>query len=92
MLCAPFQLLPDETRERNHSTIFVLFWSSENSSRPTCLSAARRVKIESSFTSIMIGIMVAEGVGRSLDPEVDLLKLAAPILLREKAKLAFSGR
>ena len=38
------------------------------------------------------GLQVAEGVGRSLDPEIDLLKLAAPILLREKAKLAFVSR
>lgn len=45
------------------------------------------VKIESNFTTVMIGIMVAEGVGRSLDPEVDLLSVAAPILLREQAKL-----
>lgn len=51
-----------------------------------------QVKIESSFTSVFIGIMVAEGVGRSLDPEVDLMSVAAPILLREKAKLAWRGK
>lgn len=60
--------------------------------RVLSLMCSYRVKIESNFTAIMIGIMVAEGVGRSLDPEIDLLKLAAPILLREKAKLAFVSR
>ncbi|EGD77213.1 atypical/ABC1/ABC1-C protein kinase [Salpingoeca rosetta] len=57
--------------------------------RVLSLMCTYRVKIESNFTSIMIGIMVAEGVGRSLDPEVDLMKIAGPILLREKAKIAF---
>lgn len=53
------------------------------------LMCSYRVKIESSFTAVMIGIMVAEGVGRSLDPEVDLMSVAAPILLREKGKLTY---
>ena len=37
-------------------------------------------------------LQVVEGVGRALDPEVDLMVLAGPILLREKAKLVLLGR
>eukprot|EP00730_Choanoeca_flexa_P006473 TRINITY_DN12159_c0_g1_i3.p1 TRINITY_DN12159_c0_g1~~TRINITY_DN12159_c0_g1_i3.p1 ORF type:complete len:558 (+),score=130.89 TRINITY_DN12159_c0_g1_i3:186-1859(+) len=55
------------------------------------LMCTYRVKIESNFTNVLIGIMVAEGVGRALDPEVDLMVLAGPILLKEKAKLALTG-
>eukprot|EP00045_Choanoeca_perplexa_P006638 m.57229 g.57229 ORF g.57229 m.57229 type:complete len:557 (+) comp13713_c0_seq1:193-1863(+) len=55
------------------------------------LMCTYRVKIESNFTNVLIGIMVAEGVGRSLDPEVDLMVMAGPILLKEKAKLVLSG-
>lgn len=59
--------------------------------RVLSLMCYHKVKIESNFTAVLIGIMVAEGVGRSLDPEVDLLSVAAPILLREKAKLLLHG-
>jgi aarF domain-containing kinase len=40
-----------------------------------------KVKLESNFASIIIAIMVLEGLGRVLDPELDLLEKARPILL-----------
>ena len=42
-----------------------------------------QVKLESNFISIMLGIMVLEGLGRSLDADLDLLEKARPVLLRK---------
>ena len=41
-----------------------------------------RVKLEPNFTSVILSIMVLEGLGRTLDPELDLLWAAAPFLLK----------
>ena len=41
-----------------------------------------RVKLEPNFTSVIISIMVLEGLGRTLDPDLDLLWTAAPFLLK----------
>ena len=40
-----------------------------------------RVKVEPNFTSVLLGIMVLEGLGRTLDPELDLLWVAGPYVL-----------
>ncbi|NP_001229590.1 aarF domain containing kinase 2-like [Strongylocentrotus purpuratus] len=40
-----------------------------------------KVKLESNFASIILAIMVLEGLGRSLDPNLDILKAAKPVLL-----------
>ena len=40
-----------------------------------------RVKVTSSYCSVMVAVMVLEGLGRSLDPQLDLIKMAAPHLL-----------
>jgi aarF domain-containing kinase len=40
-----------------------------------------QVKLEPNFTSVIISIMVLEGLGRTLDPDMDLLWAAAPFLL-----------
>jgi len=40
-----------------------------------------RVKLEPNFTSVIIAIMVLEGLGRTLDPDMDLLWAAAPFLV-----------
>ncbi|XP_071787407.1 uncharacterized aarF domain-containing protein kinase 2-like [Asterias amurensis] len=40
-----------------------------------------KVKLESNFASIMLAIMVLEGLGRSLDPNLDILEAAKPVLL-----------
>ncbi|TSK13439.1 hypothetical protein Baya_0313 [Bagarius yarrelli] len=41
-----------------------------------------KVKLESNFASIVFAIMVLEGLGRSLDPNLDLLEIAKPLLLK----------
>mmetsp|Transcript_39938 Transcript_39938/g.99972 ORF Transcript_39938/g.99972 Transcript_39938/m.99972 type:complete len:435 (+) Transcript_39938:436-1740(+) len=55
------------------------------------LACTHRVKIESNFASICIAIMVLEGVGRRLDPTLDILNAAVPVLaartIRYKAGL-----
>lgn len=40
-----------------------------------------RVKMESNFASVLLAIFVLEGLGRSLDPDIDILEKAKPILL-----------
>ncbi|XP_041460416.1 uncharacterized aarF domain-containing protein kinase 2-like [Lytechinus variegatus] len=40
-----------------------------------------KVKLESNFASIILAIMVLEGLGRSLDPHLDILEAAKPVLL-----------
>ncbi|KAK5601095.1 hypothetical protein CRENBAI_004131 [Crenichthys baileyi] len=46
-----------------------------------------KVKLESNFASIVFAIMVLEGLGRSLDPTLDILDLAKPLLLKNCASL-----
>ncbi|XP_076863149.1 putative aarF domain-containing protein kinase 2 [Brachyhypopomus gauderio] len=46
-----------------------------------------KVKLESNFASIVFAIMVLEGLGRSLDPNLDLLEIAKPLLLKNCASL-----
>ncbi|RKP37020.1 hypothetical protein BJ085DRAFT_13857 [Dimargaris cristalligena] len=38
------------------------------------------VKLEGDFVNVVISILILEGIGRQLDPELDLLKVALPIL------------
>ncbi|KAM6167524.1 putative aarF domain-containing protein kinase 2 [Erethizon dorsatum] len=45
------------------------------------LLMTHRVKLESNFASIVFAIMVLEGLGRSLDPKLDILEAARPFLL-----------
>ncbi|PIK57778.1 aarF domain containing kinase 2-like [Apostichopus japonicus] len=40
-----------------------------------------KVKLESNFSSVFLAIMILEGLGRSLDPQLDIIKEARPILL-----------
>lgn len=53
-------------------------------SRAFSLACEHQVKIESNFISVMLGIMVLEGLGRSLDPELDLMDAALPLILRDE--------
>ena len=46
------------------------------------------VKLDSKFVSVMLSIGVMEGMGRRLDPDVDLLRAAAPFVLKASAKFA----
>lgn len=40
-----------------------------------------RIRLESAFTSVNVALMVLEGLGRQLDPELDLMREAGPVLL-----------
>lgn len=44
------------------------------------------VKLESRFVSVIIALCVCEGLGRRLDPDVDILKRAAPFILKAVVK------
>ncbi|KAI3658176.1 hypothetical protein MP638_000859 [Amoeboaphelidium occidentale] len=44
------------------------------------------VKIESDFTNLVVSIMVLEGLGRQLNPEVDLFEAAKPLLRFRRAQ------
>uniref|UniRef100_A0A8D0MEF6 ABC1 atypical kinase-like domain-containing protein n=1 Tax=Sus scrofa TaxID=9823 RepID=A0A8D0MEF6_PIG len=46
------------------------------------LLVTHKVKLESNFASIVFAIMVLEGLGRSLDPKLDILEAAKPFLLQ----------
>ncbi|KAM3609156.1 uncharacterized protein V6R79_010398 [Siganus canaliculatus] len=56
-------------------------------SRVFGLLIRHKVKLESNFASIVFAIMVLEGLGRSLDPNLDILDLAKPLLLKNCASL-----
>ncbi|XP_057182926.1 uncharacterized aarF domain-containing protein kinase 2 [Triplophysa rosa] len=46
-----------------------------------------KVKLESNFASMVFAIMVLEGLGRSLDPHLDILEMAKAILLKNRTSL-----
>lgn len=46
-----------------------------------------KVKLESNFASMVFAIMVLEGLGRSLDPNLDILEMAKPLLLKNCTSL-----
>ncbi|XP_012788130.2 uncharacterized aarF domain-containing protein kinase 2 isoform X2 [Sorex araneus] len=52
------------------------------------LLMTHKVKLESNFASIVFAIMVLEGLGRSLDPKLDILDAAKPFLLKGLAAAA----
>uniref|UniRef100_A0A8C3ACE8 AarF domain containing kinase 2 n=1 Tax=Cyclopterus lumpus TaxID=8103 RepID=A0A8C3ACE8_CYCLU len=56
-------------------------------SRVFGLLIKHKVKLESNFASIVFAIMVLEGLGRSLDPHLDILDLVKPLLLKNSASL-----
>lgn len=41
-----------------------------------------RVQVEPAFTLVHVALLVAEGLGKQLDPELDLVALAVPFLLQ----------
>jgi aarF domain-containing kinase len=43
-----------------------------------------QVKLESNFAAILLAIGVLEGVGRSLDPELDILTASTPFILKSQ--------
>ncbi|KAM6926819.1 putative aarF domain-containing protein kinase 2 [Lycodopsis pacificus] len=56
-------------------------------SRVFGLLIKHKVKLESNFASVVFAIMVLEGLGRSLDPNLDILDLVKPLLLKNSASL-----
>jgi aarF domain-containing kinase len=40
-----------------------------------------KVKLDGSFSSIILALMVVEGLGRSLDPTLDIVQKAKPFLV-----------
>lgn len=44
------------------------------------LLTTHKIKLESNFVSLMLAIMVLEGLGRSLDPTIDMIEKAKPYL------------
>ena len=44
------------------------------------------VQIDSVFTVVNISMLVAEGLGKQLDPDLDLIELATPYLMEALAK------
>lgn len=43
-----------------------------------------QVKLESNFAAILLAIGVLEGVGRSLDPDLDILSASTPFILKSQ--------
>lgn len=50
------------------------------------LCCTHEVKLEGKYASIVISIAVLEAVGRKLDPEIDVLKVARPIIAQSLIK------
>ena len=46
----------------------------------TTLVRLHRVKVEPNFTTLVMAIVVLEGLGRQLDPNLDLFAVAVPML------------
>ncbi|XP_051885724.1 uncharacterized aarF domain-containing protein kinase 2 isoform X2 [Pristis pectinata] len=46
-----------------------------------------KVKVESNFASMIFAIIALDGLGRSLDPELDLMEVVRPMLLKDTAGL-----
>lgn len=49
--------------------------------RVLALCYKHRVKLESNFVSVVLAIGILEGLGRRLNPDCDILRLAAPYVL-----------
>ncbi|XP_037621989.1 uncharacterized aarF domain-containing protein kinase 2 [Sebastes umbrosus] len=56
-------------------------------SRVFGLLIEHKVKLESNFASVVFAIMVLEGLGRTLDPNLDILDLIKPVLLKKCASV-----
>lgn len=55
------------------------------------LSYEHNVKLESRFVTVVLAIMLAEGMGRRLDPEVDIIARATPFIRAATVNM-FLGR
>lgn len=55
------------------------------------LCCEHRVKLDPHFVSVLLSVAVIEGLGRRLDPDIDLLVRAGPFIARAAAKAALSA-
>lgn len=58
--------------------------------KPSLSGRIFQVKLESKFASIILSIALLEGVGRSLDPECNILQAAVPVIARATSELTTS--
>jgi aarF domain-containing kinase len=49
--------------------------------RVLTLCYRHRVKLESNFASVVIAMGILDGLGRRLDPDINLLRLAVPYVI-----------
>ncbi|CBZ52952.1 hypothetical protein NCLIV_027410 [Neospora caninum Liverpool] len=56
------------------------------------LSRQHRVVLDSQFANVFLAISILEGVGKQLDPNVDILKTALPYTIQAVKKLYLSKR
>ncbi|KAF7729435.1 hypothetical protein EC973_004414 [Apophysomyces ossiformis] len=56
---------------------------------------AHHVKLEGDFVNVIVSIMLLEGIGRQLDPDLDLFKNALPVLreysIKDRGQAAIEG-
>ncbi|CCD73965.2 ABC1 atypical kinase-like domain-containing protein [Caenorhabditis elegans] len=88
---SPFQQCNDPERFCRQVEKLVLKARSEKSLRTLNISALlsemftivaeHKVELDSAFTTVILSVMVLEGFGRSLDPDLDLFQCARPFLL-----------
>jgi len=45
-----------------------------------------KIQVDPVFTVVNIGVLVAEGLGKQLDPDIDLVTMALPYLAEAAAK------
>lgn len=49
-----------------------------------------QVRMESNYATLMVSVMVLEGLGRMLDPKIDILSAAAPYVMKAATREAFT--
>ena len=49
-----------------------------------------QVRLESRFVSVILGVAIIEGLGRRLDPDIDILARAAPFIARAATRAILS--
>ena len=49
------------------------------------------MKLDGNFASVILAIMILEGLGRSLDPNMDLVWKATPYIMESKLKDMYMG-
>ena len=47
-----------------------------------------RVRLDPTFTQLVLGIVVVDGLGRRLDADIDILQACGPHVLRAAANIA----